>query len=108
MTRRIGFGNKPRDIETTTAPKPVTDTPAPERDPRVRALAGMNWKIRGFILAFLGFWLAGWTTGMVFVAGAIADASSWPTRLFLIFWLLAATAGWVFAVYAWFKVLRAK
>lgn len=42
-------------------------------------------------IAFLSFWLAGWTVGGLAAVSALADAD-WGARAFLLFWL----GGWVF------------
>ncbi|HMJ91448.1 MAG TPA: hypothetical protein VK530_16620 [Candidatus Acidoferrum sp.] len=48
---------------------------------------------RWLAVAFLVFWLWGWSEGEVFTAKSLMDSTTaWPVRVFLLFWL----AGWTF------------
>ena len=56
---------------------------------QIRIPVRRNW----FVLAFLPFWLAGWTAGGIAALSQVFTRFDW----FLLFWLGGWAAGWVFA-----------
>ena len=56
------------------------------------------------VLAFLGFWLVGWTAGILFALGQVLGSSD--AEPFLYVWLGFALIGEVIAVWVLVNILR--
>ncbi|HUS54826.1 MAG TPA: hypothetical protein VMY41_12610 [Thermohalobaculum sp.] len=105
MTRRVGFNDAQTDWRRSDR-ETVWETAPDSTDHAAPASAGFRW----VVIAFLTFWLTGWTAGIGFAFNALL--SVWPDDLagggFLIIWLIFAVSGWVFVVRAIIGLLRGK
>jgi hypothetical protein len=122
MARRIGFGDTPERAERSS-PSTPGDPPGNDGTPGSSSpLARLRFGPRSFeqiyagearpavwfIIAFLGFWLAGWTVGILFAVGALVGTlgSFGFETVFLVVWVIAALAGWAFAVWVLLRLVQ--
>jgi hypothetical protein len=60
------------------------------------------------IIGFLGFWLVGWTVGIIFALSAVfSDKTDFGGEdAFLLVWLAFAIIGWIFGVWILATIVR--
>ena len=108
MARRVGFGSGGEERQAPPEPNPAEQGRPLDvrfRPPVPRALyKGQSRPVVWVVLAFLGFWLVGWTVGIVFALGQVLGQSD--ADPFLYVWLGFAVLGEVVAVLVLFNIIR--
>lgn len=108
MARRVGFGNGGKKRPAPREPNPAELSRPLDvrfRPPVPRAIyKGQFRPVVWVVLAFLGFWLVGWTIGIVVVVvQLLAQPDADP---FLYVWLGFAAIGWTFGVWVLINIVR--